>query len=84
MVNPTELGKKTYKIPPWFEDELADFREQIVEYILLHHDNFYRTKAVEASEPRQRTSRPSRALQSPYMHLNSSDLESGNAKHKKK
>ncbi|MED6143825.1 hypothetical protein PIB30_009636 [Stylosanthes scabra] len=84
MVNPTELGKKTYKIPPWSEDERAEFREQIVEYILLHHDNFYRTKAVEASEPRQRTSRPSRALQSPYMQLNSSDLESGKAKHKKK
>ncbi|MED6226791.1 hypothetical protein PIB30_107188, partial [Stylosanthes scabra] len=65
-------------------DELVDFREQIVEYILLHHDNFYRTKAVEASEPRQRTSRPSCALQSSYMQLNSSDLESGNAKHKKK
>ncbi|MED6108007.1 hypothetical protein PIB30_019410 [Stylosanthes scabra] len=84
MVNPTELGKKTYKIPPWSEDELAEFREQIAEYILLHHDNFYRTKAVEALEPRQRTSRPSHALQSPYMQLNSSDLESGNAKHKKK
>ncbi|MED6204376.1 hypothetical protein PIB30_008503 [Stylosanthes scabra] len=84
MVNPTELGKTTYKIPPWCEDELAEFREQIVEYILLHHDNFYISKAVQASEPKQRASKPSRALQSPYMQLNSSDLEFWNAKHKKK
>ncbi|MED6175848.1 hypothetical protein PIB30_082170 [Stylosanthes scabra] len=84
MVNPTELGKRTYKIPPWSEDELAKFREEIVEYILLHHDNFYRSKAVQASEPKQRTGRPYRALQSPYIQLNSSDLKSGNEKHKKK
>ncbi|MED6168402.1 hypothetical protein PIB30_011292 [Stylosanthes scabra] len=84
MVNPTELGKKTYKIPPWSEDEPSEFREQIVEYILLYHDNFYKSKVVQTSEPKQRASRPSCALQSPYMQLNSSDLESGNAKHKKK
>ncbi|MED6147296.1 hypothetical protein PIB30_042903 [Stylosanthes scabra] len=77
MVNPTELGKKTYKIPPWSE-------RRDCQYILLHNDKAHRSKAVQASEPKQRASRPSRALQSPYMQLNSSDLESGNAKHKKK
>ncbi|MED6221539.1 hypothetical protein PIB30_055786 [Stylosanthes scabra] len=83
-LNPKTTGSSERMKLNRFADELADFREQIVKYILLHHDNFYRTKAVEASEPRQRTSRPSHALQSPYMELNSSDLESGNAKHKKK
>ncbi|MED6168619.1 hypothetical protein PIB30_013114 [Stylosanthes scabra] len=84
MVNPTESGKKTFKTPAWSDDELAEFREEIVEYILLHDDNYYRSEVVTASEPKQRQNRPSRALQSPYIQLNSLDLESGNAKKKKR
>ncbi|MED6170880.1 hypothetical protein PIB30_035348 [Stylosanthes scabra] len=77
-------GETMFSGPITTPDELVEYREDIVEYILLHNDNSYRSKAVQASEPKQRSSRPSRHLQSPYVQLNSLDLESGNAKHKRK
>ncbi|MED6185716.1 hypothetical protein PIB30_059712 [Stylosanthes scabra] len=58
-----------------FQEQLISFRQEIVERILLDINNYYRTEAVQASQPNQRQIRPSRALQSPYTQLNSADLE---------
>ncbi|MED6131294.1 hypothetical protein PIB30_008629 [Stylosanthes scabra] len=58
--------------------ELQQFREQYMERILYHGDNYFRHKAKKASNPVIRHAKPSTALQSPYTQSNTADLESGN------
>ncbi|MED6179606.1 hypothetical protein PIB30_002430 [Stylosanthes scabra] len=82
VVNPLELHKKSYKVPAFSQEQFDEYRQEIVERILLDNDNFYKVEAVQATVPRQRQSRPSRHIQSPYVQLNSSDIESGKSKNK--
>ncbi|MED6222822.1 hypothetical protein PIB30_068199 [Stylosanthes scabra] len=82
VVNPLELNKKSYKVPAFSQEQLNEYREEIVERILLNNDNFYKVEPVQATVPRQRQSRPSRHIQSPFVQLNSSDIESGKSKDK--
>ncbi|MED6181506.1 hypothetical protein PIB30_019933 [Stylosanthes scabra] len=76
-VNPSILGKKNFSVPIWTEAELQEFREQYVEGILYHDDNYYRYKAIKVANSATRDARPSTALQSPYTQLNTADLVSG-------
>ncbi|MED6203417.1 hypothetical protein PIB30_115299, partial [Stylosanthes scabra] len=57
--------------------ELQEFREQNVERILYHGDNYYRYQAIKAANSATRDPKPSTALQSPYTQLKTADLESG-------
>ncbi|MED6163477.1 hypothetical protein PIB30_080297 [Stylosanthes scabra] len=82
VVNPLELNKKSYKVLAFSQEQLNEYREEIVERILLDNDNFYKVEAVQATVPRQRQSRPSCHIQSPFVQLNSSDIESGKSKDK--
>ncbi|MED6147874.1 hypothetical protein PIB30_047990 [Stylosanthes scabra] len=82
VVNPIELNKKSYKVPALSQEQFDEYRQEIVERILLDNDNFYRVEAVQATVPTHRQSRPSCHLQSPYVQLNSSDIESGKSKDK--
>ncbi|MED6181854.1 hypothetical protein PIB30_023215 [Stylosanthes scabra] len=82
VVNPLELNKKSYKVPAFSQEQLNEYREEIVKRILLNNDNFYKVEAVQATVPRQKQSRPSRHIQSPFVQLNSSDIESGKSKDK--
>ncbi|MED6146779.1 hypothetical protein PIB30_037846 [Stylosanthes scabra] len=77
VVNPLELNKKSYKVPAFSQEQFGEYREEIVERILLDNDNLYKVEAVHATVPRHRQSRPSRHIQSPYVQLNSLDIESG-------
>ncbi|MED6154905.1 hypothetical protein PIB30_000406 [Stylosanthes scabra] len=75
-VNPVMLGQKKFNVPIWTEAELQQFREKYVEHILYHGENYYRHKAIKASNSDTRQLKPSTALQSPYTQLNTADLES--------
>ncbi|MED6197016.1 hypothetical protein PIB30_052808 [Stylosanthes scabra] len=82
VVNPIELNKKSYKIPVSSQEQFDEYREAIVERILLDNDNYYTVEAVQATVPTHRQSKPSHHLQSPYVLLNSSYIESGKSKDK--
>ncbi|MED6168611.1 hypothetical protein PIB30_013106 [Stylosanthes scabra] len=57
--------------------ELQEFREQNVERILYHGNNYYRYQAIKAANSATRDPKPSTALQSPYTQLKTANLESG-------
>ncbi|MED6225596.1 hypothetical protein PIB30_095134, partial [Stylosanthes scabra] len=57
-------------------EQLEEFREQIVERILCDVDNEFREMVMQVANPHARHPRPSRALQSPYIQLDSGDLTS--------
>ncbi|MED6131954.1 hypothetical protein PIB30_014856 [Stylosanthes scabra] len=76
-VNPSILGKREFSVPIWTEAELQEFKEQNVERILYHDDNYYRYQAIKTANSATRDPKPSTALQSPYTQLNITDLESG-------
>ncbi|MED6202690.1 hypothetical protein PIB30_108091 [Stylosanthes scabra] len=76
IVNPNDLAKRNFKIPVWSKEQLEEFREQIVERILCDVDNEFREMVMQVANPHARHPRPSRALQSPYIQLDSRDLTS--------
>ncbi|MED6178117.1 hypothetical protein PIB30_104578 [Stylosanthes scabra] len=76
IVNPNDLAKRNFKIPVWSKEQLEEFREQIVEHILCDVDNEFREMVMQVANPHARHPRPSRALQSPYIQLDSGDLTS--------
>ncbi|MED6117594.1 hypothetical protein PIB30_111393, partial [Stylosanthes scabra] len=76
IVNPNDLAKRNFKIPVWSKEQLEEFREQIVERILCDVDNEFREMVMQVANPHARHPRPSRALQSPYIQLDSGDLTS--------
>ncbi|MED6219924.1 hypothetical protein PIB30_040300 [Stylosanthes scabra] len=76
IVNPNDLVKRNFKIPAWSKEQLEEFREQIIERILCNVDNEFREMVMEVANPNIRHPRPSRALQSPYIQLDSADLKS--------
>ncbi|MED6183301.1 hypothetical protein PIB30_036662 [Stylosanthes scabra] len=76
IVNPNDLGKRNFKIPAWSKDQLEEFREHIIERILCNVDNEFREVVMEVAKPNTRHPRLSRALQSPYIQLDSGDLKS--------
>ncbi|MED6140015.1 hypothetical protein PIB30_089218 [Stylosanthes scabra] len=57
-------------------EQLEEFREQIVERSLCDVDNEFREMVMQVANPHARHPRPSRALQSPYIQLDSGDLTS--------
>ncbi|MED6137592.1 hypothetical protein PIB30_066339 [Stylosanthes scabra] len=59
-----------------FAEQLEEFREQIVERILCDVDNEFREMVMQVANPHARHPRPSRALQSRYIQLDSGDLTS--------
>ncbi|MED6161277.1 hypothetical protein PIB30_059300 [Stylosanthes scabra] len=75
-VNPSILGKRQFSLPIWTEAELQEFREENVERILYHGDNYYMYQAIKVANSATRDLKPSIALQSPYTQLNTADLES--------
>ncbi|MED6125686.1 hypothetical protein PIB30_070952 [Stylosanthes scabra] len=77
------LGSKSIKNPSGermklnrFAEQLEEFKEQIVERILCDVDNEFREMVMEVAKLNTRHPRPSRALQSPYIQLDSRDLTS--------
>ncbi|MED6194674.1 hypothetical protein PIB30_030627 [Stylosanthes scabra] len=76
IVNPNDLAKCNFKIPAWSKEQLEEFREQIVERILCDVNNEFREMVMEVAKPNTRHPRPSCALQSPYIQLDSGDLTS--------
>ncbi|MED6209758.1 hypothetical protein PIB30_057810 [Stylosanthes scabra] len=76
-VNLSILGKRGFTVPIWTEAELQEFREENVERILYHGENYYRYQAIKAANSATRDPKPSTALQSLYTQLNTADLESG-------
>ncbi|MED6127602.1 hypothetical protein PIB30_089600 [Stylosanthes scabra] len=76
IVNPNDLAKRNFNIPAWSKDQLEEFREQIVERILCDADNEFLEDVIEVAKPNTRHPRHSRALQSPYVQLDSGDLNS--------
>ncbi|MED6192361.1 hypothetical protein PIB30_009440 [Stylosanthes scabra] len=76
-VNPSTLGKRGFSVPIWTEAEFQEFREENVERILYHGDNYYRYQAIKAGNSAIRDPKPSTALQSRYTQLKTADLESG-------
>ncbi|MED6148431.1 hypothetical protein PIB30_053161 [Stylosanthes scabra] len=76
IVNPNDLAKRNFKIPAWSKEQLARFREQIIERILCDVDNEFREMVMQVTNPHARYPRPSRALQNPYIQLDSGDLTS--------
>ncbi|MED6216548.1 hypothetical protein PIB30_008533 [Stylosanthes scabra] len=48
-VNPSILGKRQFSVPIWTEAELQEFREENVEWILYHGDNYYRYQAIKVA-----------------------------------
>ncbi|MED6114048.1 hypothetical protein PIB30_076564 [Stylosanthes scabra] len=76
IVNPNDLAKRSFKIPAWSKEQIEEFREQIVECILCDVDNEFREMVMQVAKPNTRHPRPSLALQSPYIQLDSGDLTS--------
>ncbi|MED6111666.1 hypothetical protein PIB30_054433 [Stylosanthes scabra] len=76
-IDPSMLGKRGFSVPIWTKAELQEFREQNVERILYHGDNYYRYQAIKAANSATRDPKPSTALQSTYTQLKTADLESG-------
>ncbi|MED6149534.1 hypothetical protein PIB30_063463 [Stylosanthes scabra] len=76
IVNPNDLAKRNFKILVWSKEQLEEFREQIVELILCDVDNEFHEMVMQVANPHARHPRPSRALQSPYIQLDSGDLTS--------
>ncbi|MED6113140.1 hypothetical protein PIB30_068083 [Stylosanthes scabra] len=76
IVKSNDLGKKSFRVLVWSKEQLEDFREQIVERILCDGNNVFIEDVREAAKPNARHPRPSRAIQSPYIQLQSGDLES--------
>ncbi|MED6139371.1 hypothetical protein PIB30_083200 [Stylosanthes scabra] len=76
IVNPNDLAKRNFKIPAWSKEKCEEFREQIFERILCDVNNEFREMIMEVAKPNTRHPRLSRALQSPYIQLDTGDLTS--------
>ncbi|MED6152153.1 hypothetical protein PIB30_089185 [Stylosanthes scabra] len=71
IVNPSLLEKRNFIVLVWTE-----LRVEFVEHILFDDNNLFRQQALNMSNLVARHQRPSAALQSPYVQLKTTDLES--------
>ncbi|MED6194928.1 hypothetical protein PIB30_033149 [Stylosanthes scabra] len=74
LLDPTKLNRcKKYDIEDWTSEQLQDFRNEMISEILLGKSNKLSQKALEGALGIT-IHRPSVALQSPYVQLNTEEL----------
>ncbi|MED6205712.1 hypothetical protein PIB30_020331 [Stylosanthes scabra] len=74
LLDPKKLNRcKKYDIEDWTSEELQDFRNEMISEILLGKSNKLSQKALEGALGIT-IHRPSATLQSPYVQLNTEEL----------
>ncbi|MED6154165.1 hypothetical protein PIB30_109514, partial [Stylosanthes scabra] len=67
--------KVRYSLDEWGQDKLDGFRREIVSRLILSKENTLRVDAISQVNKMGRQTKPSAALQSPYVQVSTAELE---------